>query len=76
MISNQILQSTIDGLSRISRLDFGIYSARENCLLRLHQISAQATPNLSALLRVRQIHRPSVVNIFSKYMTDTIWNTF
>ena len=39
MISNQILQTTLDGLKAITRIDLCVYvTPRERCLLRLLQM--------------------------------------
>lgn len=46
MISNQILQSTIDGLSRITRLDFGIYSAKGKLLASTASDISTSNPEL------------------------------
>lgn len=48
MISSQILQSTIDGLSRITRLDFGIYSAKGKLLASTASDISTSNPELAS----------------------------
>ena len=46
MISNQILQSTLDGLAHITRMDFGIYSAKGKLLASTASDISASNPEL------------------------------
>lgn len=74
MISNQILQSTIDGLKGISRMDFSVADTEGNILASTYQSQEIGSSEILGLHNHRRTARWFVDINFLKYMMKIVWN--